>query len=344
MALLDSDSLLRPVTEADPAGPNLEYDAAFAELERAMAGKPEQQIGNVLIPAEEPSWNEVRRLAVELLVRTKDLRIACPLVRALAAKHGLAGLSEGLSLVRGLLERYWEGIHPRLDPDDDNDPTIRVNSLTALCDPESIQALRAAPLFVSRTFGPVSARDCLAIGQTNGETPRLDSASIDGAFVEIAVESLGELVGSAEGVLAHLQGIEQTFERHVGSRGPDMSRLQQFIQQILKFLRPRYDARRAESGAVPAGADGAPSANGAPLSVAATGAALSGDVRSRDEVVRALDKICEYYRRYEPSSPVPLLIERCKRLVSMDFLDILRDLAPDGLSQAEAVTGAKRES
>jgi type VI secretion system protein ImpA len=52
-----------------------------------------------------------------------------------------------------------------------------------------------------------------------------------------------------------------------------------------------------------------------------------------------LDKICLYYERYEPSSPIPLLLQRSKRLVSANFMDIVRDLAPDGLSQVENLRG-----
>jgi type VI secretion system protein ImpA len=62
-------------------------------------------------------------------------------------------------------------------------------------------------------------------------------------------------------------------------------------------------------------------------------------IRSRDEVIRALDKICEYYQRSEPSSPLPLMLERAKRLVPLGFLELIRDLAPDAVAQAEALRG-----
>jgi type VI secretion system protein ImpA len=66
---------------------------------------------------------------------------------------------------------------------------------------------------------------------------------------------------------------------------------------------------------------------------------MTGDVRSREDVVRLLDKICAYYARAEPSSPIPLLLQRSKRLVSANFLDIVRDIAPDGLTQVENLSG-----
>jgi type VI secretion system protein ImpA len=59
-------------------------------------------------------------------------------------------------------------------------------------------------------------------------------------------------------------------------------------------------------------------------------------------VVRALERISAYYAKHEPSSPIPLLVERCKRLVTMGFLDIIRELAPDGVRQIETLSGEKQ--
>jgi type VI secretion system protein ImpA len=70
MPLLDVDKLLQPITEAEPAGPNLEYDAAFTALEKAAAGKPEQQMGGTIVPAEPPDWNAVFEQSLTLLART----------------------------------------------------------------------------------------------------------------------------------------------------------------------------------------------------------------------------------------------------------------------------------
>jgi type VI secretion system protein ImpA len=67
------------------------------------------------------------------------------------------------------------------------------------------------------------------------------------------------------------------------------------------------------------------------------------EVTTRAEAVRLLDLVCTYYRRNEPSSPLPLLIERAKRLAEKDFIEILRDLAPDGLQQARSVAGVQDE-
>jgi len=79
-----------------------------------------------------------------------------------------------------------------------------------------------------------------------------------------------------------------------------------------------------------------PSANGG----ASQGAAL-GPVKSRQDAIRALDAVSAFFRQTEPSSPVPLFLERAKRLVSKDFLEVLADIAPEALAQARAAGGLK---
>jgi type VI secretion system protein ImpA len=71
---------------------------------------------------------------------------------------------------------------------------------------------------------------------------------------------------------------------------------------------------------------------------------VSDEVNSRDDVIRLLDKICDYYSEHEPSSPVPLLLNRAKRVAKMSFLELLRELAPSGLDQAEALGGSSGAS
>jgi type VI secretion system protein ImpA len=55
--------------------------------------------------------------------------------------------------------------------------------------------------------------------------------------------------------------------------------------------------------------------------------------------VRTLDRLCDYYARYEPSSPVPLLLKRARRLVDGSFIDILSDLTPSSLAEIKHLAG-----
>jgi len=71
------------------------------------------------------------------------------------------------------------------------------------------------------------------------------------------------------------------------------------------------------------------------------GFAINGAIQSRQDVVRLLDRICEYYARTEPSSPLPLLLRRAQRMAEMDFLQIVDELTPTMRAQLEPIVGAQ---
>jgi len=339
MASIDTEKLLEPISEAEPCGPNLEYDAEFLALERLALGKPEQQMGDSIRAAEPPDFDAVARQAAGLLLRTKDLRVAVQLARALSYQGGFRGLSDGVAVVRGLLEKFFPTVHPQLDPDEGNDPTMRITAIAGLCAADVLAVLRTRPLITSRTFGPISLRD-FAIAAGNA-TPSPDASKVDMAGIEAAFQD-SELTAhqaSAECLKAaveHLAGIEAVFDRETAGHGPELGALADILRQALHAVGSRLERRvggaDAQSGELAAGETASP--GGAPRQKG-----VAGEIRTRADVLRALDKICEYYAEFEPSSPLPLLLERSKRLVSKSFLEIVRDMAPDGVSQVESIAG-----
>ena len=306
-------------------------------MERAAQGKPEQQFGETVVPAEEPNWKEVKAKALELLGRTKDLRVAVHLWQAGLNSEGFPAFCECMALVRGYISRYWETLHPRLDPDDGLDPTLRVNLLMALCDQNStLQYLRRAPLVASHVLGRFGLREVqIAAGEIpappNMETPPT-TATIDGAFTEVDLEELKNTAKSVRDAAEHVVAIEAELTQRVGtgnaaSLEPVVSELKLADVVLTEQLKRRGVFDAPPEGA--AGADGE----------AAAAQALSGEILSREDVIRALDKICDYYSRQEPSSPLPLLLVRAKRLVTLSFLEIIEDVVPDALPQAKTIMG-----
>jgi type VI secretion system protein ImpA len=350
MSSLDLEALIAPVSESAPAGGNLEYEPEFAALEEAALGKREQQIGNATIPGEPPNFSVLFARSIELLKRSKDLRIAGHLTRAAIEKHSFAGLHQGLTLTRQLLQKYWATLHPQLDPDDGNDPTMRISALSALVSQDLLSSLRAAPLVVSQVAGPISLRHfASASGEVPqaGDTGKVDMALLDAGFREVQLPVLQRLATTLESARSELKGVGEAFQAGAGNSGPDLSALDRVLYQAQSIVRPRLAARSAEDAAGQS-AGGPGSANGQPspepngsggAAPAPVAAPPSGAIRNRDDVVMLLDKICGYYERHEPSSPLPLLLQRCRRLAALSFLDIVKDLAPAALQQVEVIAG-----
>jgi type VI secretion system protein ImpA len=261
------------------------------------------------------------------------------LARALLRTNGLPGLSSGLALARGLAERHWEGVHPRLDPDDDNDPTLRMNTLAGLADRDrTIVPLRMLPLADSRRMGRYGLRDVEIANGTlprpeNAEVP--DLATIEAAFLDMDAAALEAGTVAAREALEHLAGLDSALTHAVGAGStPDLTPLKSTLKSIHLLLQQQLGRRGLGAGEGLAAASGEPGA-----AVSEARPAMSGPIQSREDVIRMLDQVSDWYARYEPSSPVPLLLQRAKRLVNKSFVEAVRDLSPSGMTEVQTIAG-----
>lgn len=346
---IETDALLKPVRPDSPCGDDLEYDSEYLELESAAAGKPEQQVGDTIVAAEEPDWRDVAARALALLSRTRDLRVACRLAQALLHTQGIPGLRDGLSVVCGYLDTYWDELYPRLDPEDRNDPAIRVNTVASLCHAgRVINPLRDSRLVAVRGREPVSTRS-IAILRGNeapppgseGRQPIADE--IEAVFMECDFDELQRTAEATSEACALVEAIETGLTRRVGSaKSVDMGELAKALGEARGILAP-WTARRMPArtdGAVAKEAAAEPKSGATPSSAPEVALQVRGAIRGRDDVVRTLDEICRYFEQHEPSSPVPILLSRARRWVTMDFIAVLQDMAPEAAQEAERLRGA----
>jgi type VI secretion system protein ImpA len=222
------------------------------------------------------------------------------------------------------------------------------------------------PLVSLSGLGSFSLRDVmLATGEltaTNG-TPAPEMSKIDAAFDNCPLEPLQQTAAAVHASLENLAAIESYMAEKVGvHQTVTFEDLTGLLQQMVRLLGERLGRRTVVSdsaggnghasadAADPATADQVgPMSDGGHLPMAATahdasrsagGATfVAGEIRSRAEVIRALEALCGYYDRHEPSSPVPMLLRRAQRLVHMSFMDIMKDLAPGAMSDIEKIRG-----
>jgi type VI secretion system protein ImpA len=361
MSVIDVEKYLSPISADAPAGADVEFDPAYFELEKLAQGTPESVMGDEVKPAEEPEWGEVKKAAAGLFEKTRDLRVTMILATALLKTDGLPGFLDGTLLVKGFVEKLWDQFYPKLDPSDNNDPTIRVNILRGF-DGDNSPAdlyklkmrLREAVLTNSRQkIGRFCYRDVqVAKGELpppaakEGEAPKAppDINLINAAFEDTSSEDLQGTQGALNGILEGFSAIDAALGARIGGGvGPDFTS----IKDVVKQIRGVIDEQLAKRGLAQAPEAGAESSGGAPTVGAAAkggGVAVSGEIASRQDVIRLLDKICEYYDRFEPTSPVPIFMQRAKRLVTMNFVDLIKDLAPDAMSKIEVYAGKPPES
>ena len=342
MADIDVDAFLAPVNDTAPCGEDLEYAPAFLALEEAARGKTEQQFGDTVIAAQEPDWRAMHEQAVALFQRTRDLRVAIHLLRANTRLNGFAGFASGIKLVRGLVEQHWDAVYPRLDASDNNDPTMRLNALAPLADPTGMLADPGSVLADLRQAVIGSARDGLTVRQfelglgkaePNSNESGLSASGVADAL-STASQQYPELLDQLVGVHADVRSIEAVIDARVGAaNGPQLRQLRLLTQHLAQ-------AAEAQRGGADLASESAVAQGGAAPAARQSGSAA---INSRDDAIKALDRVCEWIGRNEPTNPAPLLIRRAQRLMGKSFLEIIRDLAPDGLKDVERIAGVDSE-
>jgi type VI secretion system protein ImpA len=326
--------LLAPIDEAHPCGVSLEDLPPLTTLDGLRLFGQSRPADTPPGPDESrkvPDWGEVRAQSLEGLGRSKDLRLLGYLAAAVLRTDGLLAFFDTLTAAASWLDRHWPDVHPLVD----DDAMMRRNALNCFADPMAVlDRLRRTPIVESRQHGRFGLRDIdIAKGnlQPGPSDGRPDMVQIDAALAAMPLDALMLLQQGAEAALAAVNRIDARMRDEGGPEmAPGFEQLSAQLGRLHLLLQAQVALRVPEE--VPAGADGAP---GTPAAVAI------GAVASRQDAVRALEAVAEYFRRNEPSSPVPLLIDRAKRLVSKNFLEVLQDAAPDAVSIARAIGGLK---
>ena len=335
--MISLEQLLAPVSEDSPTGKDAFSSGVLLELESLIEGKPETQFS----AAEEPNWRSVSARCLETAADTRDLRVGAIFTAVLLRTEGLPGLHQGLQLLRGYLAEFWDSVHPQLDPNDANDPQERINALNNLAAPlgtdgdlfRVIEVLRRTPLVESPQTGRYSLTAWLAV---KGLTPWPDAADsmptlaiIEGTRNDSNAEKIAADAAAAAGCLAELTAITELFGQYAGPANvPAFEPLRKDLQQIIAWIGKVSPLEENGETAGAAGDGGA-----------VARAAHSGEIRSRDDVLKTLDAIIQYYKVHEPSSPVPFLLQRVQRIVPLDFIELIRELSPESIDKLLLLTG-----
>ncbi len=340
------DAWLEPLSDS-ACGDDLEYDNDFLVLVQAAAGKPETQFS----AGEPPDWRQVRSLSEGLFERTRDLRVAVMWGRALLHAEGARSLPESLRLIHGLLQRFWDDLHPKLDPDD-GDAFARINTLSEMVSSAGFAGdLRQAVVVRNRAIGEVRGRDVeLSLGLLDARPE--DSPMPIGSMSQLLTEAASSdpvLAALPKRSLEEIERLSGLMRERVGyERCPDFSALTAFFNGLVKLM-PSGGAAGGASAqpgddeqADSAEADG-PQDAAAPRGAAAarSGGGLGTRIETRADAVRAITLVCDYLERTEPTSPAQLLLRRAATLVNKNFLELVREFAPESFAEVAKVMGVK---
>ncbi len=375
--MVDLALWLSPLDGDNPSGADLRNDEVFHELERFTQPQLKVEYDDRNKPTSQSSipvdWAAALEKAEELRPRGRDLRLLVILTRGLAAEGGMAGLAQGLSLIAQSLDGFWDSMHPALRP---NMPVrdAALRRMNALSDLQNKQdgllfELRQRSFFSVPAIGLIRGVD-LEQGSLDERTILLEAASGlnaaekaslaashaqlvarvrsgCAAFAERSASEMADLVSTTKEALDALAAVDHAVNSRLESHGSTLPDLKKFLERVSTTLSRAPSGERPVNGAVrPVDVNdvvSSPVINGsASLPVHATSgdpAMLPDRIGSREDVVKCLDLVVAFYDRTEPSSPIPHLARRIRRMVHMDFVELMEDLAPSGLKEFRLLAG-----
>jgi type VI secretion system protein ImpA len=312
-------------------------DARAAARAEERARDSEGEVDSV--PAE--GWRDVARIGQETLSgRTKDFEIAAWLTEALVRQHGLPGLTAGAKLITGLCELYWDAGFPLPDDEGLDGRAAPIGGLAGSgSDGTVMQPLRRLALFRRTDATPLGlyqweqAEETEAIVNEERLAARraagvpevatlLAEARIDRGFLQAVAQ---DAVAAREA----WQAMEQATDQRFGSEAPATRNVSVLLDRMIEVTMrlgggaPAGAAPVETPGAVAAGGGAAPRAGAQP---AGSGPAA---LETREDALRELGRIAEYFRRTEPHSPLSYTLEEAVRRGRMTLGELLAEVLPD---------------
>ena len=365
-AVLDLETLLAPVDGG--AGVDLRLDESANSLYRRLKdargdARREERAKESSDEKEPPvpqGWREVKTLGVQCLAgHSKDFEVASLLLEALVRLDGLAGLIDGTELLAGLLERYWDPGFPQPNEYGLEDRTTPLGALSGeSADGTLMQPLRRLPLFRRADGSGVGlhlwkiAEDTDAIPDEGDSAKRRKARFAAGvpempalmAEARVDAEALrrnARLAARAEAAWAALGAAMDT---RLGPLSPNTRRVAEALEtmgQVATRLIGPIAAAAAEPetrevGAVTdqAGVDQAATDQAGAGAVAGTMMAPRA-LRTRDDAIRQLEEIADFFRRTEPHSPLAYTLDDAARRARLPLPELLAEVLPDsGARQA----------
>jgi len=342
------EDLLNPIPGDNPSGENLRYDPLYDQIKEARRQEEELSQGIWQHEVKQADFSKVIKLAGDALAeRSKDLQLAAWLTEALIYEEGIPGLRRGLTLIRELMEQFWDTLHPELE---DGDPYMRTGILDWVGS-RLDDALKRAPL-TRGGYGWYDYRESRAVGyeaDCEGDSEKLEarqaaieegkltaedfdadvSATPKSFYVELK-EELGKC-------FEELRALEDFTDEHFADDPPSFSGLKATLEELDKTVhvllakkkeqepdvqpepepqpQPQPEPEPAESTAW-AGEEPAPAAveepppSAAPSPAPAPAAAVSAEPADREDAIRRIVNAAAYLRKDDQYSPLPYLVLR----------------------------------
>lgn len=325
------DDILAPIPGDNPGGADLRYDPLYDRIKDARREDDDAPQGEWTRQRKTADWPQVIKLAGDAIAtKTKDLQLAAWLTEALLKREGLAGLREGVGLLRALVAEFWDHLYPEID---DGDAEMRAAPLDWVGLKLEV-AVKQAPL-TRAGHSLLDYRDSRAVGyeaDTENDSDRaearqkliaegkLTGEEWDRAFDATPKAWYRALVADLAATFETIDALDADGREKFGDVAPSYNKLRDALGEVQRLadqllaLKLQKEPDPVEATPADGGGPGtALVASGEPGSApagAARGGALAPEPQSREDAAGRLAGVARYLRRHEPTNPAAYLMLR----------------------------------
>jgi type VI secretion system protein ImpA len=325
------EGLLNPIPGDNPSGKNLRYDPVYDKIREARREEEVLPQGDWSREIKKADYPQVLKLATDVLSnKTKDLQIAAWLTEALLFREHVAGLREGLDLLRGFVEKFWDTMYPELE---DDDLEIRAAPLAWVGSRLDV-AVRRLPLTKSKLdlFKYQESRrvgyekDCEGNdAKAAARNAAIEEKKCTAEEFDEAVQATGDayyekLSGNLVATLESLQTLEALCDEKFGRDAPNFGNLRTALEEVQDMVKQYH--RPVVEEPEPVAEEPIEEVGGEAVESAAAAAApgpvtkkrpVTAEPVDRDDAMQRVSTIAVFLRRESPQNPVPYLLLRAAR-------------------------------
>jgi type VI secretion system protein ImpA len=357
--VIEIGALLESIPGDNPAGESLQYVGTHDEIREARRAEEDLEQGDWKRDLKLADWRQVLSLATDALAtRTKDLQICAWLAEALVKLHGLSGLRDGLKLMRGLHETFWDNLYPEID---EEDLDARANALS-LMDRQTAIAIKEVRLTNSTTapnfsylqyedskqydipedfssLEPEQRERIEALKALVTEENKLTTDDWAKAKKSTKRAFFEETKALIDECWAEYQSLDSIMDEKFGRQTPGLGELKKALDAIRSLIDNVVKEKRISEPYPHELEQREASRGGDEIDDSGNATAPSNSIKARQEALRRLGEVADYFRRNEPQSPVSYLVQRAIKWGEMPLEMWLEDVIKDGL-----VLGSLRET
>ncbi len=193
---------------------------------------------------------------------------------------------------------------------------------------------------IMRSIAPAALAADRAAGAGEDDSVDAGQAAALAVVLRRQVAAAATPLKAMSDVLYDIMAIYDAHSVDSPSFGPVIAQLKATDTAIEGFLSAFPDpADLPEVAAVEAESPGVAAPGSAPRPAAFS----AGTPQSRADVEAAIEAICRFYTQNEPSSPVPLMLRRVQTWNHKDFIDLIKEIAPNGADEVTRLLAISSE-